>query len=60
MAVPKKRTSRAKKGSRRAHDSLRAPAVSTCPECGAAVSPHKVCPECGKFKGKEVIKVEEA
>lgn len=60
MPVPKKRTSRSKRGMRRAHDSLSLPAVSTCPECGAAVAPHKVCQECGKFKGEEVIKVEEA
>jgi large subunit ribosomal protein L32 len=60
MPVPKKRTSRAKRGTRRAHDALRLPAISTCPECGAPVSPHRACPECGKFKGEEVIKVEEA
>jgi len=60
MPVPKKRTSRAKRGSRRAHDSLSAPAVASCPECGGAVAPHRVCPECGRFKGEEVISVEES
>ncbi len=60
MPVPKKRTSRSKRGKRRSHDALSHPAISTCPECGAAMAPHRVCPECGMFKGEEVIIVEEA
>ena len=59
MPVPKKRTSRSRRGMRRSHDSLTPPQVTACPECGAAVAPHKVCPECGKYKGKDVIVVEE-
>jgi len=59
MPVPKKRTSRSKRGMRRSHEALSAPAISSCPECGAAKSPHRVCPECGMFKGEEVIVVEE-
>lgn len=59
MPVPKKKTSRGKRGSRRGHDSLKAPSLSTCPECGAAVKSHRVCPQCGQFKGEEIITVEE-
>ncbi len=59
MPVPKKRTSRSKRGMRRSHDALSVPAISSCPECGAAKAPHRVCPECGMFKGEEVIVVEE-
>ena len=59
MPVPKKKTSRSRRGMRRSHDALSAPAVATCPECGAAMAPHRVCLECGKFKGEEVITVEE-
>ncbi|HJM83308.1 MAG TPA: 50S ribosomal protein L32 [Nitrospinota bacterium] len=60
MAVPKKKTSRTKRNTRRSHDSITAPSVGTCPECGSPAEPHRVCPECGKYKGKEVIVVEES
>jgi len=60
MAVPKKRKTRSKRGMRRSHDALSVPAYAACPECGATMAPHRVCPECGKFKGEEVIAVEEA
>lgn len=60
MPVPKKKTSPSRRGNRRSHDALRVPAISNCLECGAPVAPHRACQECGKFKGEEVIKVEEA
>ena len=59
MAVPKRRTSRAKRDSRRAHDALKAPARSTCPQCGALKLPHRVCHECGSYRGREVIQTDE-
>lgn len=57
MAVPKQRTSRARRDKRRAHDALRAPSQSTCPQCGAPRRPHRVCPQCGTYKGRQVVKV---
>ena len=60
MPVPKKKTSRSRKGMRNAHAALTAVQLANCPECGAAVKPHRVCPECGHFKGEQVVEVEEA
>ncbi len=57
MAVPKKRTTRAKQGSRRAHDSLSAPRLVACSNCGAQRRPHMVCSSCGYYNGKKVVKV---
>jgi large subunit ribosomal protein L32 len=34
MAVPKRRTSKARRDQRRSHHALSAPARSTCPRCG--------------------------
>ncbi|NCO52536.1 MAG: 50S ribosomal protein L32 [Deltaproteobacteria bacterium] len=55
MAVPKKKTSKSKKNTRRAHDFLTAPGISTCPHCQEPKLPHRVCANCGTYKGKEVI-----
>ena len=57
MAVPKKRTSKARKGMRRSHDALRAPNRSSCPQCGAPKEPHRVCLSCGHYKGRQIFEV---
>ena len=59
MAVPKKKTSKAKTRARRASNwSLNAPARSTCPQCGQVKVPHRVCGECGHYGGRQVIEVD--
>ena len=60
MAVPKKKTSKARRDKRRAHDFLTAPSLSECPNCHEPKMPHRVCPHCGHYKGKEVIDVKNA
>ena len=59
MAVPKRRTSRAKRDKRRAHDALAPPVRSVCPQCGESKLPHRVCPNCGTYRGREVIQTDE-
>ena len=60
MAVPKRRTSRAKRDSRRAnHDKIAAPTYVRCSECGEPTRPHRVCASCGRYRGREVVAVEE-
>jgi large subunit ribosomal protein L32 len=59
MAVPKKKTSKAKSRSRRASNwTLRAPARSICPQCQRAKAPHVVCPNCGWYGGRQAIDVQ--
>lgn len=60
MAVPKRRTSLARKRKRRSHLSLTAPGVDKCPKCLEPKEPHRVCRACGTYKGREVISVEDA
>ena len=56
MAVPKKKTSKAKSRSRRASAwRLDAPARSRCPRCGAAKLPHIVCGSCGWYHGRPAL-----
>ena len=60
MAVPKRKTSHARKMKRRSNVwKLQAPALSICPECGEYKAPHKVCLNCGKYNGRQVIAVDE-
>jgi large subunit ribosomal protein L32 len=59
MAVPKKKTSKAKSRSRRASAwTVSRPARSVCPYCGAAKIPHVVCGNCGRYKGRQAIDVD--
>lgn len=58
MAVPKRKTGRAKTNSRRSSHKLEASAISTCPQCNQPKLPHRVCPECGYYNGKEIIDTE--
>jgi len=57
MAVQKSRKSRSKRGMRRAHDSLKNPALSVDPVTGETHRRHHVGVD-GYYKGKEVISIQ--
>ncbi|MBP5289442.1 MAG: 50S ribosomal protein L32 [Clostridia bacterium] len=60
MAVPKRKTSKARRDSRRSSvEKLTAPVLEKCPNCGEYMRHNHVCPACGYKDGKEVIKVED-
>ena len=50
MAVPKKRTGKAKQATRRANWKGTVPATTTCPNCKEITPAHTVCPNCGYYK----------
>ena len=55
MAVPKRKSSHARKNTRRSNVwKLDAPALMKCPQCGEFKTPHRVCGSCGYYKGREV------
>lgn len=59
MAVPKKKVSKSRRDSRRAHNfRLEAPNLSVCPTCKSPTMPHRVCPTCGHYQGRQVINKE--
>ena len=58
MAVPKAKTSSARRDKRRNNVwKISAPGMVTC-SCGEYVLSHRVCKACGKYGGKEIIKAE--
>ncbi len=59
MAVPKRRTSLARKRKRRANLALTPVNLDTCPRCLEPKQPHRVCSACGTYKGRQVLKVED-
>lgn len=61
MAVPKRKTSKARRDSRRSsHWKLDAPTLVECTECHQPKLAHRVCKHCGYYDGRKVIEVSEA
>jgi large subunit ribosomal protein L32 len=58
MAVPKRRQSNSKTGSRRAHDRKKPKQLTYCPQCSTAVPTHTICPKCGYYMGRTIVESE--
>lgn len=59
MAVQKKKLTRHRVGSRRAHHALKATKTTTCPKCQQPTRPHYACPSCGYYRGRNVLKLQQ-
>ena len=60
MAVPKRKTSKARRDKRRNNLwKLTAPTLVRCSNCGEYKRPHRLCSACGHYDGREVVKVGE-
>ena len=56
MAVPKRKTSKARRDKRRSSVwKLSAPSLAKCSNCGTYNLPHRICSNCGRYDGKVVI-----
>lgn len=59
MAVPKRKTSKARRDKRRASSyRLNKATVVECPQCHEPKEPHRICRNCGYYKNREVIAVD--
>jgi large subunit ribosomal protein L32 len=61
-AVPKRRTPRSRRDRRRANSypTAKFPTLLECEECGELVRPYHVCANCGHYRGRDVLKLDEA
>lgn len=60
MAVPKKKTSKAKTASRKAANmKISVRSVASCSRCGSPKLPHRVCGHCGYYKNRQVVEIKE-
>jgi len=58
MAVPKTKVSKARRDKRRSNVwKLPVPGMAKC-SCGEYVLSHRICKACGKYDGKEIIKID--
>lgn len=56
MAVPKRKTSQARRNSRAsANKHLTKPTLAECSHCHELKLSHVVCPKCGYYNGQQVI-----
>ncbi|MDD2435589.1 MAG: 50S ribosomal protein L32 [Bacilli bacterium] len=60
FAVPFRKVSKTRKRMRRTHYKISENGTTKCSKCGADIRPHRVCSKCGMYKGKEIVKQEEA
>ncbi|MCX6023145.1 MAG: 50S ribosomal protein L32 [Chloroflexi bacterium] len=56
--LPKKKTSKSKKGRRTLHLHATTVHLVVCPQCRLPKPSHQVCPSCGHYKGRTAIEVE--
>jgi large subunit ribosomal protein L32 len=60
MPTPKKKSSKSRTHTRRAHDALKLPKISKCAKTGLPKLSHRVCEDSGYYgKTKRVFEVEE-
>ena len=55
MAVPKRKTSKARRDARRANWKLSIPGIVECPQCHEPKLAHRVCKKCGYYDGKQAF-----
>ena len=55
MAVPRKKVSRMKQGTRRSHDALVAPTYVEDKESGELRRPHHIDLKTGKYRGRQIL-----
>lgn len=56
MAVPKRRTPKARQRSRRGHHGVALPQLVACSNCRAKRLNHAPCPACGLYNGRQVLR----
>ena len=60
MAVPKRKTSKARRDKRRSNVwKLEMPGLVKCSHCGEYNVAHRVCKACGYYDGKQIVKKDE-
>ncbi len=57
MAHPTQKRTKSSKRKRNAGFSLKKASLIKCPQCGRPTPPHQACQFCGRYRGRQVIKL---
>ena len=60
MAVPKRKVSRMKRGNRRSHDAVTAPAFVEDKDSGELRRPHHIDLKTGMYRGRQILEPKES
>lgn len=58
MPNPKRKHSKSRTRTRRAHHFLTTPSLSLCPHCKSEKLAHRICGNCGYYKGAVVVNLD--
>ncbi len=58
MAVPKRKTSKARRNQRRSQKKMKKMHLVECPRCLELKIPHRACMKCGFYKDRNVVSIE--
>jgi large subunit ribosomal protein L32 len=58
MGLPGHRRTSSHKRRRAAHFAIVEKSAKSCPKCGKAILPHRICAFCGTYKGRQVLNVD--
>lgn len=58
-ALPKRKTSKARRDRRRTHQVVAPPNLVPCPKCGKMKQAHRVCLNCGEYQDKQIFVMED-
>ena len=56
MAVPKRKTSKARRDQRSSAKFIRPKIFVTCSNCSNPINSHQLCENCGFYKGRKIMK----
>ncbi|MDE2836472.1 MAG: 50S ribosomal protein L32 [Chloroflexota bacterium] len=56
--LPKRKRSKSRVGTNRAHQHISLVGLVECPRCREAMKPHHACPSCGYYRGRDVLRVD--
>ncbi len=59
MAVPRNRSSNARKNSRRAHMAKKKVITTKCSNCEKKILSHRMCPYCGFYANRSIVGAKE-
>ncbi|MBI2174296.1 MAG: 50S ribosomal protein L32 [Candidatus Omnitrophica bacterium] len=57
MALPKRKHSKSRRDKSRTHWKLKLSSLTKCPQCAAAIMPHRICTSCGYYRGRQLVTI---